>query len=73
MASTWLTPTEVAERLGVSRATAHRLIKSGVVPAIVLTSGVRRRLIRVREQALERAMKDRECRAALRSATKSSA
>jgi predicted DNA-binding transcriptional regulator AlpA len=47
--------------LGVSRTTAHRLVTNGVFPVVVLTSGRRRRLIRIRQSALERSLREREC------------
>jgi excisionase family DNA binding protein len=51
-----LTLGQVAERLHVSRATARRLINRGSVPIVVLSGGSRRRLVRIREDALERAL-----------------
>ena len=49
----FLTPKEVAARLRVSRATAARLIAAGAIPVVVLADRPRRRLLRVREDALE--------------------
>jgi excisionase family DNA binding protein len=59
MMSRYLTPVAVAARLSVSRATAHRLIASGVIPAVVLVDRPGRRLIRIREDELERAVDGR--------------
>jgi len=55
-----LTPKEVAARLAISRATAARLIADGTIPVLVLADRSRRRLLRVREDALERYLCDCE-------------
>ena len=55
-----LTLREVAARLQISRATLGRLIDAGIIPAIVLVEHPHRRLLRVREEALEAALRHRE-------------
>jgi excisionase family DNA binding protein len=47
-----LTIVEVAEALGVSRATVGRMISDSSLPAICLRSGKRKRVLRVREEVL---------------------
>jgi excisionase family DNA binding protein len=53
---------EVAEALGVSRQTVSRMITEGSLPAICLRSGRRKKVLRIRPEALERwlAAKERE-------------
>jgi len=58
--SLFLTSKEVAARLRVSRATAARLIAEGVIPVVVLADRPRRRLVRIREDALEQYVRDCE-------------
>jgi excisionase family DNA binding protein len=60
--SRYVSPVVVAARLGVSRATAHRLIAAGVIPAVVLIDRPGRRLLRVSEEALESALGRRRAR-----------
>ena len=50
------TPREVALRLGVCRATVQRLIVDGTIPVLFLRAHRGRRLLRVREDALEGAL-----------------
>jgi excisionase family DNA binding protein len=53
---------EVAEALGVSRQTVSRMIAEGSLPAICLRSGRRKKVLRIRPEALDRwlAAKERE-------------
>jgi excisionase family DNA binding protein len=57
-----LTPETVAEQLAVSRSTVLRLIADGALPAVCLRRGKRKAVYRVREEVLERWVKDRETR-----------
>jgi excisionase family DNA binding protein len=51
---------EVAEDLGVSRQTVARMIAEGSLPAICLRSGRKKKVWRIRPEALERWLKERE-------------
>lgn len=53
---------DVSEVLGVSRATTTRMITEGQLPAIILRAGRRKKVWRVRSEALEKwvATKERE-------------
>jgi len=55
-----LTPENVAEELSVSRSTVLRLIADGSLPAICLRAGRRKKIYRVRPEALERWITARE-------------
>jgi excisionase family DNA binding protein len=50
----------VAEILDVSRQTTNRMIVDGQLPAILLRSGRRKKVWRVRPEALERWLTDKE-------------
>jgi excisionase family DNA binding protein len=50
----------VAEYLDISRQTATRMILEGALPAILLRSGRRKKVWRVRPEALESWLKERE-------------
>ncbi len=56
---------DVADRLSTSRSTARRLLISGVIPVITLRSGQRKRMLRVRPEALERWILSNERRSAI--------
>ncbi len=49
-----LTLEEVADQLATSRSTARRLLISGIIPSLMLRSGPRKKMLRVRPEALER-------------------
>lgn len=49
-----LSPTEVAQRLGISRRTVARWTERGILPAFVLPNGQRRYLVPDVEAALRR-------------------
>lgn len=51
---------EVGQVLGVSPATAHRLVTSGALPSLVIRSGRRKKLHRVRQEALNQWVAARE-------------
>ena len=51
---------QVADVLGVGRSTVTRMINGGDLPAVLVRSGKRKKLYRVREQALERWITARE-------------
>lgn len=55
-----LTPEAVADVLALSRSSVRRMIIEGALPAVCLRSGKRKRLYRVREEALERWIASRE-------------
>jgi excisionase family DNA binding protein len=57
-----LTPEIVAEQLAVSRSTVLRLIADGALPAVLLRRGKTKTIYRVREEVLEKWVKDRETR-----------
>ena len=50
----YLLPKDISERVGVSRSTVMRAIRSGDLPAIVIRAGKRKNLFRVSEDALEK-------------------
>jgi excisionase family DNA binding protein len=51
---------QIAETLGVSRQTVMRLICEGSLPAVCLRSGRRKKVWRVRPEALERWLNQKE-------------
>lgn len=55
-----LTPTEIADRLKVKPITVIRLFDAGMLPGIVLRQGARKRVIRFREEAIEKFLTTRE-------------
>lgn len=54
----------VAEKLDVSRQTIQRLIESGVLPAVLVRSGRRKKLWRVRPECLDQWILQKEQEAA---------
>lgn len=48
-----LTIAEAGERLGLSRWTVSSMLESGQLPGLVLKSGKRKRVWRIREEALQ--------------------
>ena len=59
---TLLTPTDIADRLKVKPVTVLRMFDAGILPGIVLRQGVRKRVIRFREEAIEKFISSRERR-----------
>jgi excisionase family DNA binding protein len=57
-----LTVREASQFLAVSRSTVDRLIACGSLPAILLRSGKKKKTFRIREEALERWLRQRENR-----------
>ncbi len=57
-----MTPKQVAETLGMKLAWTYGAIASGFIPGVLISTGRRRRSIRVRPTDLERWMKNREIR-----------
>lgn len=57
------TPKETADRLNVAPVTVLRLFDAGVLPGVVIRTGARKRIIRFREEALEKFIISREQRA----------
>ncbi len=57
------TAKQVGARLGVSDITILRLFDSGALEGVIIHAGKRKRLIRFREEALERFITSREKRA----------
>jgi excisionase family DNA binding protein len=55
-----LTPEIVAEQLSVSRSTVLRLIQDGSLPAVILKAAKRKKIYRVRPEALEKWVIGRE-------------
>jgi excisionase family DNA binding protein len=55
-----LTIEQTAEHLQISRQTATRMIADGQLPAILLRSGRRKKVWRVRPEALERWLTEKE-------------
>ena len=49
-----LSISQVAEQLGVSRATLGRMVTEGVLPVIVLRSGKRKRILKFRQEIIDR-------------------
>jgi excisionase family DNA binding protein len=57
---TLYTPSEVAGKLRVKSVTVLRMFDAGVLPGIILRQGVRKRIIRFREEAVEKFITARE-------------
>ena len=49
-----LTPENVADVLSTSRSTARRLLLAGAIPSITIRTGARKKMLRVRSEALEK-------------------
>jgi excisionase family DNA binding protein len=45
---------EIAAQLSVSRATINRMVAEGILPAITLRSGKRKRVLRFRQEVIDR-------------------
>ena len=56
------TPKEAAEKLNVASVTVLRLFDSGALPGVVIRQGARKRVVRFREETLERFIASREQR-----------
>jgi excisionase family DNA binding protein len=54
------TPKEAADRLNVAPVTVLRLFDAGVLPGVVIRAGARKRIIRFREESLEKFITSRE-------------
>jgi len=59
---TVLTPTEAAEKLKLKPVTVIRLFDAGILPGIILRQGARKRVIRFREESIEKLLTSREQR-----------
>ena len=59
---TILTPTEAAEKLKVKPITIIRLFDAGILPGVVLRQGARKRVIRFREESIDKLLTSREQR-----------
>lgn len=59
---TILTPTEAAEKLKLKPITVIRFFDAGILPGIVIRAGIRKRVIRFSEEALEKFITSREKR-----------
>jgi len=57
---TVLTPTEAAEKLKLKPITVIRFFDAGILPGIVLRQGLRKRVIRFREDAIDKFLTTRE-------------
>jgi excisionase family DNA binding protein len=53
-------PSELTSILGLKRSAVYRMLRSGQIPSIRVTSGERKLSLRVRPSALESWMKHRE-------------
>lgn len=56
------TPKEAAEKLNVAPVTVLRLFDAGTLPGVIVRQGVRKRVIRFREETLEKFITSREQR-----------
>ncbi|MSQ47307.1 MAG: DNA-binding protein [Deltaproteobacteria bacterium] len=59
---TLYTPSEVAGKLKVKSVTVLRMFDAGVLPGVILRQGIRKRIIRFREEAVEKFLTTREKR-----------
>ncbi len=50
------TPKQAAQRLNIATVTVLRLFDAGALPGVVIRAGARKRIIRFREEALEKFM-----------------
>ncbi len=57
-----LNPQQVSDILGVSRSTAVRMIEDGSLPSITLRAGKKKKIVRVREDRLERLLLNLEAK-----------
>ncbi len=57
------TPKEAAEKLNIAPVTVLRLFDAGALPGIVIRQGARKRVVRFREETLEKFITSREQRA----------
>ncbi len=57
-----LNPEKVSDVLGVSRSTVVRMIEDGSLPSITLRTGKRKKIVRVREDRLERLLLNLEAK-----------
>jgi excisionase family DNA binding protein len=57
---TLFTPSEAAEKLKVKTSTVIRMFDAGALPGIILRQGERKRVIRFRDEALEKFITSRE-------------
>lgn len=57
---TLFTPSEAAEKLKVKTVTVVRMFDDGVLPGIILRRGARKRVIRFREESIEKFLNSRE-------------
>jgi len=55
-----LTAKEVSDRLNISLASAYRLLESGAISVVVVFAGKRKKTLRVRQEVLERWIRQRE-------------
>jgi excisionase family DNA binding protein len=55
-----LTPKQLTEILGLKRSCIYRMLRSGELPCVRVTTGARKLSLRVRPSALEKWLKARE-------------
>jgi excisionase family DNA binding protein len=55
-----ITPAELGQLLGLKRSCIYRMLRSGQIPSVRVTSGGRKLSLRVRPSELERWLKARE-------------
>jgi excisionase family DNA binding protein len=55
-----ITPSELSNILGLKRSCVYRMLRSGQIPSVRVTSGERKLSLRVRPSALELWIKKRE-------------
>ena len=57
-----LTPTEAGEKLKLKPITVIRFFDAGILPGIILSRGARKRVIRFREESIDKLLTSREQR-----------
>lgn len=62
----YLTPNEIAAKLGISRSSVRRMIIDGQLHAVCMRAGKRKKKFCIRESALERWLKKLESRREIR-------
>jgi excisionase family DNA binding protein len=55
-----ITPAELTQILGLKRSCVYRMLRSGLIPSICVSTGERKLSLRVRPSALEKWLKARE-------------
>jgi excisionase family DNA binding protein len=53
---------QTSQILGVSKPTIYRLVAQGVLPAVIIARRARKKIIRFRQEAIEKFIRERETR-----------